>query len=41
VVKGIQTGADDYIRKPFNHRELEARLHAGCRILCVVNRKHS
>ena len=40
VVKGIEAGADDYIRKPFNHRELEARVFAGRRILNVVNRAH-
>lgn len=40
VVKGIEAGADDYIRKPFNHRELQARLYAGRRILDVVNRDH-
>jgi DNA-binding response OmpR family regulator len=27
VAKGIESGADDYIRKPFNHRELEARVY--------------
>jgi len=40
VARGIEAGADDYIRKPFNHRELEARLYAGCRILNVLNRDH-
>ena len=41
VVKGIEAGADDYIRKPFNHRELQARVYAGRRILAVLNRDHS
>ena len=40
VVRGIEAGADDYIRKPFNHRELRARLYAGRRILSVLNRDH-
>ena len=40
VAKGIQAGADDYIRKPFNHRELQARVYAGRRILSVLNRDH-
>jgi DNA-binding response OmpR family regulator len=40
VAKGIEAGADDYIRKPFNHRELRARLYAGRRILSVLNRDH-
>jgi len=40
VAKGIESGADDYIRKPFNHRELQARVYAGRRILSVLNRNH-
>lgn len=40
VVKGIEAGADDYIRKPFNHRELQARVYAGRRILSVLNRDY-
>jgi DNA-binding response OmpR family regulator len=40
VAKGIEAGADDYIRKPFNHRELQARVYAGRRILTVLNRDH-
>ena len=40
VVKGIEAGADDYIRKPFNHRELQARVYAGRRLLDVLNRDH-
>ena len=26
VISGLETGADDYIRKPFNHRELKLRV---------------
>jgi DNA-binding response OmpR family regulator len=40
VAKGIEAGADDYIRKPFNHRELQARVYAGRRILSILNRNH-
>lgn len=40
VAKGLEAGADDYIRKPFNHRELQARVYAGRRILSVLNRDH-
>lgn len=28
---GLELGADDYLSKPFNHRELLARIHAICR----------
>jgi diguanylate cyclase (GGDEF)-like protein len=33
VVQGLEAGADEYLRKPFNARELEARLRTGRRIL--------
>lgn len=32
-MQGLQAGADDYIAKPFDPRELRARLHAGVRIV--------
>ena len=32
VIEGLTAGADDYLRKPFNQQELEARLRAGRRI---------
>ncbi len=31
-VKGLEAGADDYLAKPFNHRELQARVRALLRI---------
>jgi DNA-binding response OmpR family regulator len=33
VVQGLEAGADDYITKPFDPRELRARLHSGVRIV--------
>ena len=33
VVQGLEAGADEYITKPFDPRELRARLHAGVRIV--------
>ena len=35
LVEGMKSGADDYLRKPFDERELRARLHAGERILAM------
>jgi DNA-binding response OmpR family regulator len=33
VVEGLEAGADDYIRKPYNKEELKARLGVGERVL--------
>ncbi len=35
MVKGLEAGADDYILKPFNVNELQARLRAGERVLAA------
>ncbi len=38
VISGLNSGADDYITKPFNSGELEVRLHAARRILDLESR---
>lgn len=35
LVDSLEAGADDYLSKPFDERELRARLHAGERILAL------
>jgi PAS domain S-box-containing protein len=35
VVEGLDAGADDYLRKPYNSAELRARLDAGSRIVAL------
>lgn len=37
LVTGMETGADDYITKPFKHHELQLRLRAGRRIIELQN----
>ena len=38
VIQGMSVGADDFLRKPVNFQELEARLKAGFRVLALEQR---
>ena len=37
VIEGLEAGADDYMSKPFDHRELRVRLRSGKRILYLLD----
>ncbi len=38
IVTGLESGANDYVTKPFHHTELRARVHVGLRVLNLQNR---
>lgn len=38
ILEGLQAGADDYVPKPFDREELEARLRTGARIVSLQER---
>jgi DNA-binding response OmpR family regulator len=37
IVRGLEAGADDYIAKPYNNAELQARVQVGCRMITLQN----
>ena len=39
-VLGLELGADDYMTKPFSHRELQARVRAQLRRVRILNEQH-
>lgn len=40
IVEGLKTGANDYIAKPFENAELQARLRVGWRVLDLQDELH-